>query len=312
MSPSPSQARARAPGSVGNIGVGFDLLGHAVDGIGDVATVRRIDAPEVRIVRIGGDVPGIERIPLAAAENTAGAALISLHEALALPFGFEVELDKGIALGSGLGGSAASAVAALVAGNALLEAPLSPEALYPHALAGEFVSTRSRQGDNVGPMLLGGIALATPARLIRLHAPAGLHAAVVHPDLVLETRRSREVLAAPYPLADVVAQTTALALFLTGLARNDLALIREGLRDVLVEPRRAPLIPGFDQVRQAALDHGALGASISGGGPSLFGWFASRAEAEAGAAAMRQAFADAGQDATSHVTAVNAAAAALL
>ena len=132
------------------------------------------------------------------------------------------------------------------------------------------------------------------------------------PDLVLETRRSREVLAAPYPLADVVAQTTALALFLTGLARNDLALIREGLRDVLVEPRRAPLIPGFDQVRQAALDHGALGASISGGGPSLFGWFASRAEAEAGAAAMRQAFADAGQDATSHVTAVNAAAAALL
>lgn len=312
MSPSPSQARARAPGSVGNIGVGFDLLGHAVDGIGDVATVRRIDAPEVRIVRIGGDVPGIERIPLAAAENTAGAALISLHEALALPFGFEVELDKGIALGSGLGGSAASAVAALVAGNALLEAPLSREALYPHALAGEFVSTRSRQGDNVGPMLLGGIALATPARLIRLHAPAALHAAVVHPDLVLETRRSREVLAAPYPLADVVAQTTALALFLTGLARNDLALIREGLSDVLVEPRRAPLIPGFDQVRQAALDHGALGASISGGGPSLFGWFASRAEAEAGAAAMRQAFADAGQDATSHVTAVNAAAAALL
>ena len=129
---------------------------------------------------------------------------------------------------------------------------------------------------------------------------------------MLETRRSREVLAAPYPLADVVAQTTALALFLTGLARNDLALIREGLSDVLVEPRRAPLIPGFDQVRQAALDHGALGASISGGGPSLFGWFASRAEAEAGAAAMRQAFADAGQDATSHVTAVNAAAAALL
>ena len=312
MSPSPSQARARAPGSVGNIGVGFDLLGHAVDGIGDVATVRRIDAPEVRIVRIGGEVPGIERIPLATAENTAGAALISLRDALALPFGFEVELDKGIALGSGLGGSAASAVAALVAGNALLEAPLSREALYPHALAGEFVSTRSRQGDNVGPMLLGGIALATPARLIRLQAPAALHAAVVHPDLVLETRRSREVLAAPYPLADVVAQTTALALFLTGLARNDLALIREGLRDVLVEPRRAPLIPGFERVRQAALDQGALGASISGGGPSLFSWFASRAEAEAGAAAMRQAFADAGHEATSHVTAVNAAAAALL
>ena len=129
MSPQLKEARARAPGSVGNIGVGFDLLGHAVEGIGDVATVRRIDAPQVRVVRIGGEMLGIERIPLTATGNTAGAALTSLREALALPFGFEVELDKGIALGSGLGGSAASAVAALVAANALLEAPLGPEGL---------------------------------------------------------------------------------------------------------------------------------------------------------------------------------------
>ena len=312
MSPSLHEARARAPGSVGNIGVGFDLLGHAIDGIGDVATVRRIDEPEVRIVRISGEVAGVERIPLAAADNTAGAALISLRDALALPFGFEVEIDKGIALGSGLGGSAASAVAALVAANALLDTPLTTDALYPHALAGEFVSTRSYQGDNVGPMLLGGVALATSNRLIRLSAPDALHAVVVHPDLVLETRRSREVLAAPYPLTDVVAQTTALALFLTGLARGDLSLIREGLRDVLVEPRRAPLIPGFDRVRQAALDHGALGAGISGGGPSLFGWFASHADAAGAAAAMQQAFSDAGHAASSHVSPVNASAARLI
>ena len=312
MSPQLKEARARAPGSVGNIGVGFDLLGHAVEGIGDVATVRRIEAPEVRVIRIGGEVLGIERIPLAATGNTAGAALISLREALALPFGFEVELDKGIPLGSGLGGSASAAVAALVAANALLDAPLSREALYPHALAGEYLSTRSRQGDNVGPMLLGGIALTTPERLIRLHAPDRLHAAIVHPDLVLETARSRAVLAAPYPLAEVVAQTTALALFLTGLARDDLGLIREGLRDVLVEPRRASLIPGFAQVKAAAMDHGALGASISGGGPSLFGWFAAREDAEAAAVAMRQAFADAGHEATSHISPVNAAAAHLL
>ena len=312
MSPSLHEARARAPGSVGNIGVGFDLLGHGIDGIGDVATVRRIAAPEVRIARVSGDVAGVEHIPLAAADNTAGAALLSLRKALALPFGFEVELDKGIALGSGLGGSAASAVAALVAANALLEAPLSPQALYPHALDGEFVSTHSHQGDNVGPMLLGGIVLATRTRLVRLHVPLGLHAAIVHPALVLETRRSREVLAAPYPLADVVAQTTALGLFLTGLARDDLDLVREGLRDVLVEPRRAPLIPGFAQVKAAALDHGALGAGISGGGPSLFGWFDSRAYAEAAAAAMRQAFADAGHEATSHVSPVDAAAAHLI
>ena len=308
----PDSARARAPGSVGNIGVGFDLLGHAVDGIGDVATVRRIDAPEVRIARIEGEGAGIDRIPLQAADNTAGRALESLRASLALPFGFEVELDKGIALGSGLGGSAASAVAALVAANALLDVPLAREALYPHALEGEYVSTRSRQGDNVGPMLLGGVALATPTRLLRLHAPASLHAVVVHPALVLETRTARAVLAEPYPLSDFVAQSTALALFLTGLARDDIAMIGEGLRDVLVEPRRAGLIPGFARVKQAALDHGALGASISGGGPSTFAWFATRAEAEAAAPAMRQGFVDAGLAATAHVSPVNAAAAHLL
>ena len=312
MTSPPSIARARAPGSVGNIGVGFDLLGHAVDGIGDVATVRRIDVPEVRIARIDGEVEGVERIPLDAPANTAGAALIALGEALQLPFGFEIALDKGIALGSGLGGSAASAVAALVAANALLDAPLSREALYPFALEGEFVSTHSRQGDNVGPMLLGGVVLATPTRVLRLAVPESLHAVVVHPTLVLETRRAREVLAAPYPLADCVRQTTALALFLTGLQRGDIELIAEGLRDVLVEPRRAGLIPGFGRVKQAALDHGALGASISGGGPSVFGWFASRAEADAAAPAMRQGFIDAGIDATAHVSPVNAAAAALL
>lgn len=307
-----SIARARAPGSVGNIGVGFDLLGHAVDGIGDVATVRRIERPEVRITRIEGEVEGVGCIPLVAPDNTAGAALIALREALRLPFGFEVELDKGIALGSGLGGSASSAVAALIAANALLDAPLSREALYPFALEGEFVSTRSRQGDNVGPMLLGGVVLATPTRILRLAVPQGLHAVVVHPALVLETRRAREVLASPYPLTDCVAQTTALALFLTGLQRGDIEMIREGLRDVLVEPRRAGLIPGFGQVKQAALDHGALGASISGGGPSVFAWFESRALAEMAAPAMRRGFIDAGIEATAHLSAVDAAAARVL
>src|SRR3546814_4622415 len=116
-------------------------------------------------------------------------------------------------------------------------------------------------------MLLGGVVMATDSRMIPLAAPDWLHCAVVHPDQVLETRRARAVLADPYPLHALVEQSTHLALFLTGLQRGDTALIREGLHDVLVEPRRAPLIPGFTQVKAAALDHGALGASISGGGP---------------------------------------------
>ena len=130
------EARAFSPGSVGNVGVGFDILGHSIAGIGDIATVRRIDEPVVRIKAIRGAVTDL---PLEAERNTAGGALISLREALALPFGFEIELDKGIPLGSGLGGSAASCVAALVAANALLDAPLDAHALYPHAMAGEAI-----------------------------------------------------------------------------------------------------------------------------------------------------------------------------
>jgi homoserine kinase len=297
-------ARAFAPASVGNIGVGFDLLGHAMDGPRDVATVQRIDADTVRIESIGGTAAGAGDLPLAAERNTAGQALIALRRALGLRHGFALTLEKGIPLGSGLGGSAASCVAALVAANALLDAPLPREALYAFALEGEAVSSGSRHGDNVGPMLLGGVVMATATRLIPLPAPDGLHAVVVHPDQVLETRRSRAALAEPYPLHDVVAHSAHLAQFITGLLRGDLALIREGLRDVLVEPRRAALVPGFAAVKAAALDHGALGASISGAGPSVFAWFASRSEAEAAAPAMRSGFVQAGFDARAYVSPV--------
>ena len=286
--------RAFAPASVGNIGVGFDLLGHSVAGPREVATVRCIDEPVVRIRAIRGSVPGVETLPLDAEHNTAGVALLRLREACAATRGFELELDKGIPLGSGLGGSAASCVAALVAANALLDSPLPRAALYPFALDGEAVASGSRHGDNVAPMLLGGVVIATATRMLGLAAPDWLHAVVVHPDQVLETRRARAVLAEPVALSLAVAQSAHLALFLTGLQRGDAALIGEGLRDVLVEPRRASLIPGFAQVKAAALDHGALGASISGAGPSTFAWFASRADAEAAAPSMQQAFADAG------------------
>lgn len=296
--------RAFAPASVGNIGVGFDLLGHAIDGPRDVAVVRRIDAPVVRIDAIRGDVAGVAALPLQAERNTAGRALLALREALGLAHGFALELEKGIALGSGLGGSAASCVAALVAANALLEAPLPREDLYAFALDGESVSSGSRHGDNVAPMLLGGVVMATATRMVALDVPDWLHCVVVHPDQVLETRRARAVLAEPYPLSQVVAQSAHLALFLTGLQRFDAELIRAGLHDLLVEPRRAPLIPGFAEVKAAALAHGALGASISGGGPSVFAWFASKPAAQAAAPMMRAAFAAAGFDARAHVSPV--------
>lgn len=302
-------AQAMSYASVGNVAVGFDILGHTVAGAGDRALVRRIDEPTVRIAAIHGCVTDL---PLEASRNTAGAALLSLRRALGLQHGFELELHKGIALGSGMGGSAASCVAALVAANALLERPLPREALYGFALDGETVASGSRHGDNVGPMLLGGLVLATRDRLLQLPVPEAWHCAVVHPHVVLETRESRAVLADGFSLHDVVAQHANLALMLTGCQRGDATLVREGLKDVLVEPRRAPLIPGFARVKQAAMDHHALGASISGGGPSVFGWYERREDAQQAAAAMVAAFAEQGLASDALVSPINGPAATLV
>ena len=306
MSAHHNRACAWAPASVGNVGIGFDILGHSLAGAGDRAEVRRIDEPEVRIEAIDGCVTDL---PRAASGNTAGAALLALRAALALPHGFAVRLVKGIALGSGMGGSAASCVAALVAANALLEAPLPREALYPFALEGEAVASGGRHGDNLGSMLLGGLVLATRSRLVRLSVPAAWHCALVHPHAVLETRRAREVLAGDFALGTFVAQSAHLALVLTGCQRGDAGLVREGLQDVLVEPRRAPLVPGFAAVKAAALEAGAMGASLSGAGPSVFAWCESREQAESVADAMAAAFHRHGLDSDRFVSPIDGPAA---
>jgi len=302
-------ATAFAPASVGNVGVGFDILGHTIAGPGDRVTVRRVAEAGVRIVAIRGNA---QTLPMDAEHNTAGAALVSMRKVLALQFGFEVEIDKGIPFGSGMGGSAASAVAALVAANATLDTPLPRTLLYPFALDGEYAASGGRHGDNVGPMLLGGLVLATADRLVQIPTPAQLHCALVHPHAVLETREARAALAGNYTLGAFVAQSANLALLLAGCHADDIELIRAGLRDLLVEPRRAPLIKGFAAVKQAALDAGALGASISGAGPSLFAWCEDEAAARTVAARMRAAFADAGFDSDAWVSPVNGPAADLV
>jgi homoserine kinase len=301
--------RAFSPASVGNAGVGFDILGHAIAGVGDTVAVRRIAAPEVRINAIRGTTLDL---PLDAPSNTAGAALIALREALQLPFGFEVEIEKGIPLGSGMGGSAASCVAALVAANALLDQSLSREALYPFALSGEAVASGGRHGDNLGPMLLGGLVLATADRLVRIPVPAQWHSLLVHPDAVLETRRARAALQGAYELKEFVTQSANLALVLAGCHAGDAALVRAGLADVLVEPRRAPLIVGFEAAKQAVLAAGAMGASISGAGPSIFAWFETREAAQAAQAPVQAAFAAAGFDSQGWVSPLDSPAATLL
>lgn len=301
------KATAFAPASIGNVAVGFDVLGHAFVGPGDRATVTRTSDGQVRILGIHGVV---EALPTNPEQNTAGRALLSMLKHAPPGTGFELELHKGIALGSGMGGSAASAVAAIVAANATLPNSLSLTTLYELAIDGEAVASGSRHGDNVGPMLLGGLVIApSHGAPVPVKVPDWLHLALVHPHFVLETRRARAALAGSYQLGEFVAQSEGLALVLAGCFQGDAALLRRGLRDVLVEPRRAALIPGFGQVKQAALDAGALGASIAGAGPSVFGWFESKGEAQLAVEAMARAFAAVGLESDQYVSPVNSPAA---
>jgi homoserine kinase len=282
-------ATSFAPATVGNVGIGFDILGHTFPAIGDRVRASRVAKPGVRIVAVTG-VAG--ELPLDAARNTAGRAVMSLTESQALPFGFDLAIDKGIPLGSGLGGSAASAVAAVVAANELLDRPLSRLELLKHAIEGEAVASGSRHADNVAPSLFGGLVLTVGIdnpRIKQIPVPPEIRCVLVHPRIFLSTRESRSVLSQTVTLSDVVWQTANLAGFVAGCYSNDLALIRGSFEDVLIEPQRAALIPGFAEVKRSAMEQGALGCSISGAGPSIFAW-CEAAQSQAICTAMVQAF----------------------
>ncbi len=266
------RATAFAPASVGNVGIGFDILGFAVDAIGDRITVSRSVQPGVRITGCSGVAVDL---PLEAEKNTAGRALLALNIAAKPPFGFEMHIEKGIPLGSGLGGSAASAVGAVVAANALLDQPFDKLSLLKFAMHGEAVASGSLHVDNIAPSLFGGLVLTVGIdnpRVKRIPVPKGICAVIAHPHMFLSTKQARAILKRDVAMADFVWQTANLAGFISGCYTDDLELIREGLNDVVIEPQRRQLIPGFSAVRAAALAAGALGCSISGAGPTMFAW----------------------------------------
>lgn len=275
---------------MGNVAVGYDVLGSALDCVGDVVTVRRRDPPAVRLRRITGRVTDL---PTSPADNTATAALLSLQEAVAPDVGFEVSIDKGIPLGSGLGGSAASAVGAVVAAAAVLPGSWSKAEMLPHALAGEAVASGDLHPDNVAPCLYGGLVLTRemdPPDVVSIPVPSNIRCVLVRPDRVIPTRDARACLPEMLPLADSVRQSAHLGAFVAGCYRDDLALIGRSLRDYIVEPHRADLVPGFADVQAAALEAGALGCSLSGAGPTLFAWCEGNATAQGIQDAMTEAF----------------------
>ena len=304
-------AKAFAPASAANVAIGFDILGFSVDVLGDTVTVERTEKPGVVITGSTGVVTDIPRDP---EKNTAGRALLAMQQALNPGFGFSALIHKGIPLGSGLGGSAASAVAAVVAANALLPKPLPKIELLKFAMQGEAVSSGSLHVDNISPSLFGGLVLTVGIdhpRVKQIPVPPGIRAVLVHPHLFLSTKQARGILKREVTMSDFIWQTANLAGFISGCYTNDLDMIRASFEDVVIEKQRSQLIPGFDAVRGGAIAAGALGCTISGAGPTMFAW-ALDADAEKVRAAMVAAFGAAGMKVDHWIVPIEATGARVL
>ena len=261
---------AFAPATVSNVACGFDVLGFALDEPGDEVTATFTSSPGIQIAGIEGDDG---RLPRDAARNTAGVAALSLMRTLGDQRGVSITIRKGLPLSSGLGGSAASAAAAVVAVNALLGGHASQETLIQCALDGERLGAGSSHADNIAPCICGGFVLVRsthPTDIVTLPVPAGLTAVVIHPDLEIETAKARALLGDTVALRDAVQQWANLGAFVHALHTGDFALLSRSLEDTIAEPRRAPLVPGLALIKKAAAEAGALGSSLSGSGPSIF------------------------------------------
>lgn len=262
--------RAFAPATVANVCCGFDILGFAVDFPGDeVKLTLRADS-EIAITAITGDGG---RLPKEPEKNTAGVAVISFLKSINSNQGVDIELKKNLPLGSGMGSSAASGVAALVAINHLMGSPFTREQLVPHAMEAERIACGSAHADNVAPSLLGGFVLVreySPLDIVKIDATDKIYCTLVHPHLELKTEDSRKVLRQSLHLKDAITQSGNIAGLMIGLTKPDYGLISRSLKDVIAEPIRSAFIPGFSNLRKVAMQAGALGCGISGSGPTIF------------------------------------------
>lgn len=256
------------PATVANLSCGFDVLGLCLEGIGDEMIIRKSPKKGIRITKITG-----ANLPLETERNVAGVAGMALLKNLDLDFGFEMEIHKKIKAGSGIGSSSASAAGAVVGINELLEKPFSRRELIPFAMEGEFLASGSYHADNVAPAILGGITLVRgyePLEVISLPVPEDLFVVIVHPQIEVKTADARLVLPKELALKTAITQWGNLSGFVHALHTNDYDLMGRCLVDVVAEPYRKALIPGFEEVQKIALEYGALGCGISGSGPSIF------------------------------------------
>lgn len=298
----PSSVTIHSPATVANMVCGFDVLGFAVKEPYDIMRICFTEDTGITIINEDDF-----NLPTDPEKNVAGAALLALMEELKEPVGFELRINKQIKPGSGVGSSAASAAGAVVAANKLLGGVFSKEDLVRFAMNGEKVASGVKHADNIAPCIYGGVTLIRsifPLDIIPLQAPP-LFVTIVHPQIEVRTSDARSILKQQVLLKDAIKQWGNIAGLVAGLQQSDYSLIGRSLEDVLIEPVRSILIPGFDLVKQKAKKAGALGGGISGSGPSIFMLSKDEATAQEVAKEMKSVFESISLEHHTYITTIN-------
>ena len=291
------------PATIANISCGFDVLGVALDSIGDEMVVRKVIEKGIRITKLKG-----QELPMETEKNVAGVAGLAFLENADYDGGFEIEIKKNIKAGSGIGSSAASSTGAVWAMNELLGNPFSKLELVKFAMQGEYLASGTAHADNVAPALFGGFTLVRsyePLDIVPIPSPPELYATVIHPKIEVKTSDSRSILRTKITLAQGIKQWGNVGGLVAGLFTNDYDLIGRSLEDHIVEPIRSILIPGFDEVKSESLKAGALGCGISGSGPSIFAFSKGAVIAKKVAQSIRKVYQNIGIDYDVYVSKVN-------
>lgn len=298
-----NELRIFTPATIANISCGFDVLGLALDTVGDEMTIRKVTKKGIRITKITG-----QNIPTETHKNVAGVAALALLSEIECNCGFEIEINKKIKPGSGIGSSAASSAGAVWAINEFLNKPFNTIDLVRFAMEGERLATGVAHADNVAPALFGGFTLVRsyePLDIIGIHTPKELYATIIHPQIEVKTADARNILKTTVSLKDAIKQWGNVGGLISGLYTEDYDLIGRSLEDHIVEPIRSILIPAFNLVKQQSLMAGALGCGISGSGPSIFALSKGKETALKVAKSMKLVYDDIDIDYDIHVSKVN-------
>jgi len=277
------------PATVSNVSCGFDVLGFCLEAIGDEMIIRKTTKKGIKITKIEGYDLSFE-----VNKNVAGVSALAFYENANPDFGFEIEIYKKIKPGSGIGSSSASAAGSVYGMNVLLGSPYTPLELTTFAIKGEALASQSEHADNIAHALFGGFTLVKsldPLEIIQIPTPDDLFAVVLHPQIEIKTANARKILPNEIPLKNAIKQWSNVGSLIHGLHTNDYGLISRSLIDVVAEPVRSQLIPGFESIKEAASKNNALGTGISGSGPSVFSLCKSQQTAINVKKAIKQAYA---------------------